>query len=465
MKFIKFLLAALSLVVLSRCQGTGNEIDEKRESTWQYGIEAAGVKDVEYEHLRDYTYSDLKKIEKDFFDDNSASLLGWMFNFTGDKARYDSVFQMRAYKVKLLSESPDGSGAMVNLSGALIVPPLKDGAKYRRVIAPPYTYIRRTEAPTLRISNGNLDPNLVFWLLESYSHGFALIVPDYPGFGDSFGQCFIPYVEKKPMVRTTLEFVGAAQAVLAKENYPQKEGYIISGYSLGAYVSLQLACALESGDDGTGNEFVSGKTYEYLVSDAGAAATYARAGYETVGSEVMTTEVDYLFAGGSPCDLLEEANLVRKAESLPQPYLMPLALLGYKKNGYPQLDLKDYLNEPYATLTEEYLNGAYDDYADKFPKKTSELFTEKFIKNEGMDEANGILAENSVEPWRNRCKFIMTHGRDDNTVYFEQAKNFAANHNASGGSVRFDATGGSHSSAGLIFFLTVYSELLKVDTD
>ncbi len=411
------LLAACFLVFIPGCSKDDDSIEPEKPLPEEI---------VSYEILREYSFNDLKNLENDFKKEYAGSALDFL-SIVGSKAKYAGDMQMRVYKMTLKSESTNGSGEKIDLSGVLIVPPQVDGREYRQVIAPPYTYIMKNEAPTLRIANGNFEPNLLFWLLEAYVYGYAMIVPDYPGFGDSYGQCYIPYVEKEPMVRTTVEFVEAAQLILEREKYEKKGGFIISGYSLGAYVSLQL-----------GREFETNSSHKNKL-------------------------VDFLIVGGAPCDLLQEANLIRASESMPQPYLFPLALLGYKKNGYQHLVMSDYLNEPYASQSAVYLDGQHEDFNNLFPKNTQELFTEAFLKNEKMNEVNNILADNSVKPWINNCKFIMTHGEDDETVYYAQARDFASAHNQNGGHVTFSKTSGTHTGAGASFFLRLYLELISFE--
>jgi pimeloyl-ACP methyl ester carboxylesterase len=380
---------------------------------------------VSSEVLREYSFDGLKAIERSF----TGGIPGEILNITGNRAKYEGDVQMRVYKVMLEVKHPGVQAAGINLSGVLIVPPPGEGRVCRQVIAPAYTFVMKEEAPTVRVADGNLDSHLMFWLLEAYRNGYAVMIPDYPGFGDSYGQCFIPYVEKEAMVRTTAQYVEAARYVLSVEKYGAKGGFIISGYSLGAYVSLQLA-------------------REYETAAAG-----------------DRPAVDLLVTGGSPCNLLHEAALIRASSTLPQPHLFPLALLGYVKNSYPHLVMTDYLNEPYASGTAVYLDGQHAGYEDFFTRNTPELFTANFLKNEGMDGINGILDSNSVKPWKNSCRFVMTHGADDETVYYAQARDFAAEQEKYGGSVSFVRTLGTHTGAGVWFYLRLYTELLNFISD
>jgi pimeloyl-ACP methyl ester carboxylesterase len=402
MKKLIYLLPVI--FVFFSCEKNSDDIEVVVDKTESY----------RYEILREYSFGELQAMEK------SAGLPAGLISFVGTNPKYEGDTQVKVYKVMFPSENPDGSKREIDLSGLLIVPPLENGKSYRQVVAPAYTFISRDAAPTVRVERNRLEEHLIFWIIEAYRYGYAVMIPDYPGYGDSFGQCFIPYVEKNPMLRTTAEYVHISRQVLEKENYTQRDGLIISGYSLGAYISLQLAREIETKN------------------------LYA---------------VDYLIVGGAPCNLLQEAELIRRSENLSQPYLFPLALLGFGKNGYQSLVMNDYMNEPYASQAATYLDGQHGGFEDFFPEKTSELFTDAFINSRGMDEINGILDENSVKPWPNKCKFLMTHGGDDVTVYYAQARDFAAAQNESGGKVDFEKTVGSHSSAGIWFYLRLMLEL------
>lgn len=372
---------------------------------------------VSFEILREYSFDELKGVEKSLTGNTLLSFL----NIIGNQAKYEGRVQIRVYKIMVKTDYTGGPAGKIDLSGLLIVPPPDEGRKCRQVIAPTYTYVMEEEAPTVRIANNNPDAHLMFWLLEAYLHGYAVMIPDYPGFGDSYGQCYIPYVEKEAMVRTTAEYVEAARSVLVREKYAGEGGFIIAGYSLGAYVSLQLA-----------------REFETAAGDR---------------------PVDLLVAGGSPCNLLQQAELIRASTVLPQPHLFPLALLGYKKNSYPHLVMADYLKEPYASGTAAYLDGQHGNYESFFTKNTSDLFTVNFLNDAGMSEMNTILDDNSVKPWKNRCRFVMTHGTDDETVYYAQARDFATAQEQYGGSVSFNPTAGTHTGAGVWFFFRLYVEL------
>ena len=53
----------------------------------------------------------------------------------------------------------------------------------------------------------------------------------------------------------------------------------------------------------------------------------------------------------------------------------------------------------------------------------------------------------------------MTHGKNDDTVYFSQAEGFAESQNAAGGNVEFISTTGNHTQGGIPFYLKLYTVL------
>ncbi|MDR0732462.1 MAG: alpha/beta hydrolase [Dysgonamonadaceae bacterium] len=390
-----FLLFAVYCMGFAGCSG---------ESDPEVGL-PHGVK---YEMLKKYSLSELKFME-------AVSGL----NLIDEDVTYKEI---HIYKVSVESDHPGKAAEKVNLSGLLIVPPREAGREYRQVVVPMYTYVLDDEAPTLHVKNGSPDFHTLFWLMVAFNHGYAVMIPDYPGHGDSFGQCYIPYMDKTEMVRTTLDYVNASRAVLAKKQYGQKGGFILSGYSLGAFVAVQVARELETND-----------AYKELP-------------------------VDLLFTGGTPCDLLRQAELIRADDEFSSSYLYPLLLLGYKENNYPHLNMSDYLKEPYASEAINYLDGSPKDYGNYFPKNPQELFTENFLNNTGQGVINEILEENSVKTWENRCKFIMFHSPDDEITYYDQAAAFVQEQQQHGEVTLIDGEN-THTAAALLYFSQLNDEL------
>lgn len=373
---------------------------------------------VDWKRVKEFTFADLKEAGK---------TLG-IQDLLGKDPQYEGNIQMQALKVSCKSDHPDGSGQKIDLSGVVLMPPAIDSlTKHPVVLALPYTYVMNTDAPTLQLTNYNakdLEAYMVFWMIKA-SQGYIVVIPDYPGFGDSHGQCFIPYVESEPMIRTTYDFLQASQVALNQNYFSRKNSLIVTGYSLGGYVAASFARELETNPD-------------------------------------YTYPVDLLFVGGTPFRVKQISDLVRTSDELVTPYLMPYAIWGYKKNGYPDLKVEDILNEPYASESDTYFDGNHSNIGELFPKKVSELFTESYINKTGETSIyiDRILEENSIKPWKNQCDYVVLHGKNDNTVYYANAEDYVAEHKASGGSVEFISDSlGDHSGSGVTYFLRLLIKL------
>ncbi|MDR0349022.1 MAG: lipase family protein [Tannerella sp.] len=372
---------------------------------------------VRWKLLKEFTFEELQEAEKKL---GIKILLG--------DTVYKGNIQMQALKVTCKSAHPDGSGQKIDLSGMILMPPAIDStAQHRIVVAMPYTYVKNSQAPTSQFTDynvSNLEAYMIFWMIKA-SQGYIVIIPDYPGFGDSHGKCFVPYIESKSMVRTTFDFLRAARVTLDKNNFAGKTGIVVTGYSLGGFVAASLVRELE---------------------------TNPKDGYA----------VDLLYVGGAPLRLKQISDLVRKAETLETPYLIPYAIWGYKKNSYPDLSVKDILNEPYASESDAYFDGNHAGIGNLFPKSVNKLFTNNFIIGKGntYTYVSKILDENSVKPWINKCRFVMIHGQKDETVYYANAVDYVQEHKAAGGKVTFIPNiVGTHTSTGIFYFVNMLLQL------
>ncbi|MDR3059245.1 MAG: lipase family protein [Prevotella sp.] len=341
---------------------------------------------------------------------------------------------VKAIKVSCKTPHPSGNGTYINASGVLLVPKrtiFTSLSTFRIIVATPGTYTANNAAPSNAfknislVSNGDININY-FWTLQA-KRGYVVLMPDYPGFGDSYGECFHPYLDSKALVESTIDLLGTARNVLSANGYRYKKELVISGYSQGGFVAAALARELE---------------------------TNTSHGYK----------VNLLFTGGTPCNLKMIADIVRASDETVHTYFLPYAVWGYKLNKYPFVDVNSIMKEPYASTSKELFDGTRGDLNEEFPHKISDLYTERFIKNLDIDPSlqylNTILVENSVEPWKNDCKFIMTHGIDDVSVYYANAKDFADKQNAIGGKVKFWPTLGDHVLAFVPYYTKLSTELI-----
>lgn len=338
---------------------------------------------------------------------------------------------LRAIKVTTKSLHPADSTRTIDLSGVLLVPKIAL-TPLRLVVAPVPTFTTNEKAPSNLFQNNiALLPDgmlnyLYFWSLQAYE-GFAVLLPDYPGFGDSYEQCFIPYVVQKPMVRAAIDITKAAQQVMLSEGYRYKNELIVTGYSQGGFVATSMARELETNPS-------------------------------------HNLSLNLLVSGGTPADLMYIANGVRNADDLPIPYLMPYAICGFKSNGYPDIIIPDILTEPSASDAYMHFDGTHSDISDAFPSQVSELFTQNFIDNletsPKLTTIKRALQENSIQPWPKQCKMVMIHGEQDNTVHTENAQNFTNRQNEIGGNVTFSTVLGNHTTSVIQYYLYASTNLL-----
>ena len=336
---------------------------------------------------------------------------------------------VKAIKVSTKSLHPDRSGEYIDVSGVLLVPRktlLTSLKSFKIVVVPPPTYTSNASAPSIAFQKMSLvgkdwDLNfLYFWTLQAQS-GCVVFIPDYPGYGDSHGKCFHPYLDAESLVNSTIDLLKAAQKTLSANGYRYKSDLAISGYSQGGFVAALLAREIET-------------------------------------NPKHNLSVNLLVTGGTPCNLKDIADAVRHSDYLQDSYFLPFGLWGYKENAYPDLKVSDFLLEPYASESKSYYDGTHSNLSEYFPHEPNKVYTEKFLKYMDIDPdmayINQILDENSVKPWKNKCRFVMTHGMADVSVYYQNAKDFAEAHKDAGGKVTFYPTIGDH----VVGFLPYYSK-------
>lgn len=423
--FTKFAFLVFALFFAYSCQ---NE---------DFTAETPPVDEVVTTDLQELDYSALKQIQSHLegegydisevkIDDNDPNL----------KAGVMELF-VKVVKVSCKTDHPDGSGQKINLSGVVIAPKMTLLTKlktHRLVVVPPPTYTANSQAPSVILTNSLslLDPsnNPLSYLSLLALKGFIVIIPDYPGYGDSFGQCFHPYLKANSLVSSTIDFIGASQKALKQMGYKYKDKISVGGYSQGGFVASSLVRELETNTS-------------------------------------HNIKVNTLIAGGTPCNLKQIADIVRSSETTRHTYYLPYAYLGYKRNGYPQIDESLVFKEPYLSKISTVFNGYNTNPNDEFPTKVSDFYTETFLKDFDTDPrfalVNDLLEDNSLKPWVNKCKFVLIHSTQDDSVYYINAKDYEKTHKAAGGKVDFYNILGTHTVAAAGYFPLAATLLVKYD--
>lgn len=425
---IMFLAFILSFAY--SCQNEDQLITKETDQTIDGQIKTVDLQEFDYQALKEIETN----LEKSGYDvsnvkvDESDPQL---------KASITDIF-VKAVKVSCKTNHPDGSGRKIDLSGVVLIPKMSLITKlktYRLLIAPPPTYTANAQAPSIILSKGFtlLDPanNPLSYLALQVLQGFIVIIPDYPGYGDSFNQCFHPYLKADDLVNSTIDFVKASQTALKNMGYKYKLEISVTGYSQGAFVASSLVRKLETNPS-------------------------------------YNIKVNALVAGGTPCNLKQIADIVRSSQTTRHTYYLPYAFLGYQLNGYSNIPASLIFKEPYASKIRNVFNGYNTNPNDEFPTKVSDLYTDRFLKNLDTDPqlaiVNQLLIQNSLKPWINRCKFFMIHSIQDDSVYYINAEDYQKAHNKAGGNVTFYKILGTHTIAAAGYYPMASALLKSYDT-
>ncbi len=311
---------------------------------------------------------------------------------------------LRTIKVSTPFPHPNGSGEMIDISGVLIVP-VETTDSLRFVISPVPTYTENGSAPS-NIFAGETPLlydnflNYLYFTALNAIQGCAIFMPDYPGYGDSYKQCFHPYAVKDVMVNSTIELAKVAQEVLTEYGYAYKRDAIITGYSQGGLVATAVGRELD----------LYGEQYDLPIN--------------------------LLLGGGVPAeliDLIDVARVILPAPgSLPFSFIFPYAILGFKENIAPELELADLLKAPYDVTCYDIFDGQHSvvQAIAGFPLYNAGLLTRDVMLNNTANPSvarlRELLADNSIEPWANKAPVVFVHGKVDEAVYYSNIVDFVA---------------------------------------
>jgi len=142
------------------------------------------------------------------------------------------------------------------------------------------TIFTDVEAPSNVEINGTtgLPDHSLAVLMTGYS-GFAAILPDYVGYGESNGVAH-PYMLKKASARASLDMIKASMKYMNDEGVLLNYQLYVSGYSQGGYTAMALAQEIE-------NSFADGVNLMGVAPMAGSHDLEALANLEINASHPM----------------------------------------------------------------------------------------------------------------------------------------------------------------------------------
>jgi len=218
------------------------------------------------------------------------------------------------------------------------------------------------------------------------SMGFVVFIPDYPGFGSSYGIPH-PYLIADPTTSSIIDMFRAVAEVQA-DKFPGvtlKNEYYLLGYSQGGWATMSLHREMEINHS---------------------------AEFNLEGS----------VCGAGPYDMY---NLFLGMASLPS-YPMP-SYLGYIINAYSEYDqfnnnISEILNEPYASALSSLYDGTLslgqinEHLTTSMPGLLTQEFISGFAGSAAYLTVRQGLVRNSVSPWNTRKPLLLVHGSGDTHV-------------------------------------------------
>jgi pimeloyl-ACP methyl ester carboxylesterase len=218
------------------------------------------------------------------------------------------------------------------------------------------------------------------------SMGFVVIIPDYPGFGESVNVPH-PYLVSGPTVTSIIDMFYAAEE-FDRSGLPDitiKNAWYLIGYSQGGWATMALHKALELNFS---NDF------------------------NLIGS----------VCGAGPYDI----NLLFSAMVNVTTYSMPV-YLGYIFNAYSSYQqitnpVTDIFNEPYASDISTLYKGnmSFDQINARLSTSISTLLNPSFISGFATSEkyasVRKAFKDNSIEAWHTYKHLLMVHGSNDTQV-------------------------------------------------
>lgn len=406
-KFIKnsskYLLALSMVAFLSACGTEGN--------TGENNVEDGSAQFVGATVIDDVNASVMLQVVKGSIDPTATIA----FAYKAVKISYNTIGQ---------------DGAAVVASGLLVIPTATEAYKaYRESqgLAPfsvsmlcenHGTIFTNAEAPTnVEVTNGMPDYSTA--VLMTGVAGFAAVIPDYVGYGDS-NSVTHPYMLKTASSRSSVDMIKASMKYMEDNGVAINHQLYISGYSQGGYNAMALAQSVENGAIPT-------VTLKGVAPMAGPHDVEALANIEIDKNHIMVYPAFLAYLTDSYSYYYEDLN-VTDLVLFPDEVVYNSLFNGSKSNVeiHVNLGLTDYPTDPltdygFATHTADELfkNSFIVDYKNNL----NSIAREKFIENK------------SYSNYAPRTKINLIHCLDDEIIPFTMSQNAFNELNATGADV------------------------------
>lgn len=284
-----------------------------------------------------------------------------------------------ALELSGIYESVDVDGNPITLSGKVILP--ADGIIKRYILVSHYTICSDREAPS---NNFSLEGLLV-------QLGYALIIPDYLGYGVTAEQVH-PYLMMDVTAHNVIDMYLAVVPYLKALGYtPEHNDIYLMGYSQGGAVTMAV---------------------QHLIEHHG-----------------IDIDIHRVFVGGGPYDVKYTYDMFVETDIASYPCAVPLMLQGMVVGEKLDLDMsKMMVKRIYENLDEwinskRYTTGQINDFIGS--NVTSDLLTEigRDRTSKAVSELYKSMTNNSIltYSWTPQAPVFMMHSMNDEVVPFENA--------------------------------------------
>ncbi len=295
-----------------------------------------------------------------------------------------TVYGYKAYKIPYVTTDEEGNS--VNVSGLLVIPtglpePVKD-LGLSMVSDGHGTIFANNKAPSVTASKYGV-PDGSSVILTSLG-AFATLQPDYIGFGDS-REHYHPFILKDSLANATVDFIKQVKLFTKEQNIKLNNQLFLTGYSEGGYSSMAALKKIEEED----------------LSDLAVTLAAPMAG---------------------PYTLKEMADSILTQERLLVPSFMANFGYAYAKAHDEAID--SVINEPYASMLENLLNGdlnrtQIDGNLTTLTTSNEGLFSQDFVSNYLTQDDfwfKRALVKNTLHNWAPTTPIRLVHCKGDNVI-------------------------------------------------
>ena len=246
---------------------------------------------------------------------------------------------------------------------------------------------------TVNADSPTEDPRSFMYQLVEYiaGMGFAVLIPDYPGFGSSAGIPH-PYLIKVPTNEAVIRMI---QAVSEAENEfegisVKNECYLI-GYSQGGLATFNVHTDLELG-------------------------------FSTYGLNLRGS-----VCGAGPYDLLQMMSEIRSSQSYPVPAYIGYIINAYTYYGYFENSIDELLKDPYASKLRQLYDGNHSvvEINSELTSSIPDLLTDEFRNNGSSSDFSSVASSliwNSAYAYKSEIPVLLVHGDADTQVNVENTE-------------------------------------------